>query len=146
MVNFKEIPRKALEALGAFTKEQLAERERRLSSPVLQASLERTKDLLADDFKSVASRGLEAVYRFSLGAPLSSIWEGTKEFGRVVAHNFSTKNPKNKKSYKNVPAAMIKELLVQYGKGVINTTQCAGNLSKALARTTVLAGRYLIGK
>lgn len=146
MVKFSEIPKKALDAVGAFTKEQLEARERRLKNPAIQASLERTKDLLVDDIKSAASRGVEAMYRFSLGAPLSSMWEGTKELGDVVAHNFSVKNPKHKKSYLNVPRAMVTELLNQYGKGVINTTQLAGNLSKALARTSVLAGRYLIGK
>lgn len=146
MVKFTEIPKKVVDAVGAFTNEQLAERARRLASPVLQASLERTKDLLKDDFKSVAARGLEAVYRFTLGAPLNSLWEGTKESWHVLTHNFSVKNPKQKKSYGNVPAAMIVELLKQYGTGVINTTQCARNLSKALARTTVLASRYLIGK
>lgn len=146
MVKFSEIPKKTLDAVGAFTKEQLEARERRLSNPALQASLERTKDLLVDDIKSAAARGLEAMYRFSLGAPLNSLWEGTKELGSVLAHNFSVKNPKRKKSYSSVPATMVTELLNQYGKGAINSIQFAGNLSKALSRATVLGGRYLIGK
>lgn len=146
MVKFSEIPKKVIDAVGAFTQEQLEARERRLSSPALQRSLEQTADLLKDDLKSAGARGLEAAYRFTFGAPLSSMWAGTKELGSVIAHNFSVKKSKQKKSYFNVPAAMITELLNQYGKGIINTTQLAGNLSKALARTTVLAGRYLIGK
>lgn len=146
MVKFTEIPKKVVDAVGAFTNEQLAERARRLSNPALQASLERTKDLVADDLKNAAIRGVEAVYRVTLGAPLMSLWAGTKEFGHVLANNFSARKARQKKSYGQVPAAMVKELLKQYGLGAINTTQFAGNLSKALARTTVLAGRYLIGK
>ena len=97
MVNFKEIPKRTIEAVVRFTNEQRAERARRLSDPTLQASLERTTNLLFDDLKHAGSRAVEAVYRVTLGAPLSSIWEGTKEFGRVIAHNFSVRNPKRKK-------------------------------------------------
>ena len=119
MVKFREIPKKVLDAAVVFTKEQLHQREGRLANPTLQASLERTKNLLADDFKNAAARGLESVYRFTLGAPISSLWEGTKEFGHVLAHNFSVKEAKQKKSYLNVPSTMITELLQQYGKGLL---------------------------
>lgn len=146
MVKFSEIPKKTLEAVSAFTKEQIEARERRLTNPALQASLEQTKDLLVDDIKSAAVSGCEALYRFTLGAGFNSLWEGTKEFGTVVAHNFSVKKASQKKSYSNVPAAIVTEILKQYGKGAINSIQFAGNLSKALGRATVLGGRYLIGK
>lgn len=146
MVQFREIPKKILDTVGVFTKEQLSARERRLASPAVQASFERTKNLLKDDFKNAASSGLEAIYRFVLVAPTSSAWEGTKELGRVVAHNFSVKKAKQKKSYTNVPAVMVTEFLSQWGKGSISTIQCAGNLSKMLGRSIVLGGRYLIGK
>ncbi len=146
MVKFSEIPKKAIEAVGLFTKEQLANREKRLADPALQAKLEQTKDLLKEDIKNAAARGVESLYRFTLAAPLSSIWEGTKELGDVLSHNFSVKKTQHKKSYSDVPAAMVAEFLKQWGKGLINTTQVAGNLSKALGRSAVLGGRYLIGK
>ena len=146
VMKFSEIPQKAMEAAGKFTQEQLDNRRKRLSDPTLQASLERTKDLIKDDIKNVCGNGLSAMWRFSLGAPLSSMWEGTKEFGSVVSHNFSTKNPKKKRSYTEVPAAMVAELFTQYGKGAIDVTKLVGNLSIALGRTTVLGGRYIVGK
>lgn len=142
MVKFNEIPKEIVR----FTQEQLRERERRLASPSIKASLERTQDLLKDDIKNSCTNGLEALYRFAIAAPCSSLWEGTKEFGSVLSHNMSTKNPKKKKHYSEVPAAMITEFLAQWGKGVISTAKLAGNLSVALGRTTVLLGRYTIGR
>lgn len=41
---------------------------------------------------------------------------------------------------------MIKELLAQYGKGVIDITKLVGNISIALSRATVLGARYTLGK
>lgn len=142
MVKFNEIPKE----VGRFTREQLDARERRLSDPALQAELERTKNLLKGDIKSACTHGLEALYRFTLAAPLSSLWEGTKEAGSIMARNMSVKNPKNKRSYSDVPATMITEFLSQYAKGVLSTAKLVGNLSLALGRGTVLGGRYTIGK
>jgi hypothetical protein len=135
-----------LEALGKFTEKKLREREARLSDPRLQASLETMKDLIGDDVKRACGNGFTAACRLSLGAPLSSLWEATKELGSVVGHNFSEKDPKKKRSYAEVPAAAIKELFVQYGKGGVDAAKFAGNLSLALTRATVLGGRYLVGK
>lgn len=142
MVKFNEIPRE----VAKFTQEQLRERERRLASPAIKASIERTQTLLKDDIKSSCANGVEALYRFAIAAPCSSLWEGTKEFGSVLSHNMSTKNLKKKKRYSEVPAAMVTEFLTQWGKGAISTAKLAGNLSVALGRATVLAGRYTIGR
>jgi hypothetical protein len=142
MVKFNEIPRE----VAKFTQEQLRERERRLASPAIKASIERTQTLLKDDIKSSCVNGVEALYRFAIAAPCSSLWEGTKEFGNVLSHNMSTKNHKKKKNYSEVPAAMVTEFLTQWGKGAISTAKLAGNLSVALGRATVLAGRYTIGR
>lgn len=142
MVNFKEIPREVVR----FTQEQLRERERRLSSPAIKASIERTQALLKEDVKNSCVNGIEALYRFAIAAPCSSLWEGTKEFGGVILHNASTRNPKKKKRYSEVPATMVTEFLIQWGKGLISTTKLAGSLSIALSRATVLAGRYTIGR
>ncbi len=141
-MKFSEIPK----ALGRFTKEQMDERERRLSSPALKADLERIKSLLKEDLKRTCLNGLSASWRFTLGGPLSSLWAGTKELGSVAARNFSVKNPKNKRSYSAVPATMVAELLMQYGKGTLDITKLVGNLSLALGRASVLGGRYIIGK
>src|SRR3989344_2316076 len=103
-MSLMEKMRDAKEAVGRFTQEQIDARERRLSDPVLQMELERIKSLLKDDVKKVCKNGLSATWRFTLGAPLSVLWEGTKEFGSVVGRNFSVKNPKNKRSYSEVPA------------------------------------------
>ncbi len=142
MVKFNEIPRE----VAKFTQEQLRERERRLASPAIKASIERTQTLLKDDIKNSCVNGVEALHRFAIAAPCSSLWEGTKEFGNVLSHNMSTKNPKKKKHYSEVPAAMVTEFLTQWGKGAISTAKLAGNLSVALGRATVLAGRYTIGR
>lgn len=141
-MKFSEIPKE----IAKFTQEQLAERQKRLSDPILQAQLDRTKTLLLNDFKSACGNGLEACYRFAIAGPVSSLWEGTKELGGVVAHNMSVKKEKNKKSYSQVPAAMIVELLSQWGKGGVSTAKMVGNLSLTLGRGTVLGSRYLIGK
>jgi hypothetical protein len=141
-MKFKEIP----QAIERFAQDQMAAREARLRDPARIASLDRTKQLVGEGFKRACGNGLDAAWKFTLGAPLMSIVEGTKEFGSVVAHNFATKNPKKKRSYQEVPATMIKELLTQYGKGLISTTKLVGNLSIALSRATVLGTRYLIGK
>ncbi len=104
------------------------------------------KILLKDDIKNACAHGFDALCKVFLAAPLSSLWEGTKELGGVVAHNLSTKNPKKKKSYSNVPAAMVTEFLAQWGKGTVSAAKMAGNLSLALGGATVLGGRYTIGK
>lgn len=145
-MSLMESIKKSPEAVGRFTQEQMEARRLRLEDPNLKASLERTKDLLKEDMKSVCKNGLTAAWRFTLGAPLSALWEGTKEFGSVVSRNFAVKNPKNKRSYGDVPAAMVAELFTQYGKGIIDITKLTGNLGIALGRTTVLGGRYLVGK
>jgi hypothetical protein len=72
--------------------------------------------------------------------------KGVTEPFSVLSHNMSVKNPKRKRSYSDVPAAMLTELLSQWGKGVISTTKLVGNLGLALGRATVLGGRYTIGK
>ena len=139
-MKFSEIPK----AVGRFTQEQLAERERRLSDPRLQAQLEATKQLLIDDIKAVCGHGVEAGYRFMVAGPFGALWKGMSEPFSVIAHNFSVK--KNKRSYADVPAAMVTELLAQWGKGAVSTTKMVGNLSLALGRGAVLGARHTIGK
>lgn len=141
-MKFSEVPK----AVGRFTQERLRERERRLSDPRLQAQLEATKLLLISDIKKACSHGVEAGYRFLVAGPLSSVWKGVTEPFSVLSHNMSVKNPKRKRSYSDVPAAMVTELLSQWGKGVISTTKMIGNLSLALGRGTVLGARHTIGK
>jgi hypothetical protein len=145
-MKFSEMPKAALESVGRFTQEQLAARERRLSDPALQTNLERMKTLTGEDFKRACGNGFTAACRLTVGAPLSALWEGMREFGSVVGHNFSESDPKKKRSYSEIPAAALKELFVQYGKGAIDAGKMAGNLSLALTRSSVLGTRYLIGK
>ena len=149
MVKFNEIPKamgQGMEAVGRFTQEQLAFREIRLQDQDLVAKLEQTKTLLKGDIKNACAHGAEAVYRIALAGPLGVLWNGTKEFGSIAAHNFSTQDKKKKKSYFTVPAAMTTELLSQWGKGAISTAKLAGNLSVALGRASILGGRYIVGK
>lgn len=141
-MKFNEI----LKVVGRFTQEQRRERERRLSDPRLQAQLEATKQLLISDIKTACSHGVEAGYRFLVAGPLSSVWKGVTEPLSVLSHNMSVKNPKQKRSYSDVPAAMVTELLSQWGKGAISTTKMIGNLSLALGRGTVLGARHTLGK
>ncbi len=145
-MKFSEIPKKAIEATGRFTQEQLRERERRLADPRLQAQLEATKRLLVADIKTACSHGVEAGYQFLVKGPLSSMLKGVTEPFSVLSHNMSVKNPKKKRSYSDVPAAMVTELLSQWGKGAVSTTKMICNLSLALGRATVLGGRYTVGK
>lgn len=145
-MKFSEIPQKTIEAVGKFSQEQLEARRLRLQDPSLQVSLENTKNLLKEDIQSVCKNGVQAVWKFTLGAPLSALWEGTKEFGSVVGANFSTKDSKKKRSYGDIPAVMLAELFTQYGKGVMDITKLTANLGVALGRTTILGGRYLVGK
>lgn len=141
-MKLNEIP----QAIERFTQDQLAARERRLADPALQRQLERTKQLLVQDLKNVCGNGLMAGWRFTLGAPLSAGWEGLKETGSVLSHNFATKNPKKKRSYMEVPSAAIAELITQYAKGAIDIAKLVGNLSILLGRGSVLAARHTIGK
>ncbi len=141
-MKFNEIPK----SVGRFTQEQLDARQQRLSDPMLQTTLEQTRDLLGNDIKKACLNGLDATWKFTLGAPLNSILEGGKTFGSVVGHNFSVKNKEEKRKYTEVPAAMISELLTQYGKGLIDITKLVGNLGVALGRGVVLGTRYTIGK
>ena len=145
-MKFKEIPGKVMESISNFTQKQAEARKRRLESPELQASLERMTTLFKNDIKNASGEGLAALWRLTLGAPLSALWEGTKELGGVISHNWSVKNPKNKISYGEVPAVAITELLTQYGKGTLNITKLVGHLGLALGRGSLLGGRYLIGK
>ncbi len=142
MVKFNEIGREIVK----FTQEQLRNREARLATPSVKASIDRTQTLLKDDIKNSCVHAVEALYRFTFGAPLLALWEGMKEFGHVTSHNMSTKNPKYKKKYSEIPASMISELIVQYGKGTMSTTKFLGNVGLALGRATVLVSRYTIGK
>lgn len=141
-MKFNEIP----QVVRSFTQEKLEAREERLSDPALQQKFEQMKMLLKDDVKRGCANALTAAMRITVGAPLSALLEGTKEFGSVVGHNFSVKDSKDKRSYKEVPAAVMAELLTQYGKGVIDIARLVRDLSTALGRATVLGGRYIIGK
>jgi len=141
-MKFSEIPK----SVGRFTQEQLTAREMRLSDPQLQAKLEATKQLLIEDIKAVCAHGVDAGYRFILAGPLGSLWKGVSEPFSVLAHNMSVKKEINKRSYSTVPAAMVTELLVQWGKGTLSATKMVGNLGLALGRSTVLGARHTIGK
>lgn len=141
-MKFDEMQRK----VEKFTQDQLHARERRLTDPHLKMSLERTKVLLGEDLKRACGNAVDATWKLTLGAPLKALIEGGKEFGSVVGHNFSVKNPRRKRSYNEVPATMVKELMLQYVKGGIDVAKLAGNLSLALSRATVLGTRYTIGK
>lgn len=129
-----------------FSKEQMEARENRLQDPDRVASLERTKHLLKEDVHNACKYGLMVLWRFSLGAPLSALSEGAKEFGGTLSHNMSVKDKKDKKSYSDIPATLVIEALAQYGKGSVDILKMTGSLGVALGRVTVLGGRYLIGK
>lgn len=142
--------KKVFEATGNFTNEQMDNRKRRLEDPILQAKLEQMKTNIKGDIKKACSHGLEALYRFTLTAPAKAVWEGGKEFVNVIEHNFDDKKIKRaggkKKSYFDIPGAMITEFANQYGKGTMSATKLVGNLCLALGRTTALGSRYTIGK
>jgi len=144
MVKFHEIPGKAIEAVGRYSQEQLEARRLRLESPVLKRRLEQTVNLVGEDIRNVGRSAASAAWKMTLGAPISSIIEGTKTLGSVIGHNWSTK--KKKRGYTEVPTAMVEELLSKYASGAWDIVKVAGHLSKALTRTTVLGARYLIGK
>ena len=141
-MKFGEIPHEAMR----FVREKMRERNERLSDPELRAELERTLELLKEDFIIACGNALSASWRFTLGAPLTALSESAKEFGSVISHNFATRNEKDKHSYEKVPSTFVAELLIQYGKGAIDVTKLVANLSVAAGRATVLGGRYLIGK
>lgn len=51
-----------------------------------------------------------------------------------------------KMSYAQVPAAMVKALLTEWGRGALSTAKFVVNLSKALGKNTVLATRLTLGR
>ena len=99
MVKFNEIGRE----IARFTQEQLRNRETRLANPAIKASIDRTQALLKGDIKNSCAHAVEALCRFTFGAPSLALWEGMKEFGHITSHNMSTKNPKHKKSIQRSP-------------------------------------------
>jgi hypothetical protein len=145
-MKFSDIPKTAVEAIGRYTAEKARKRRERLDDLGLQRQLEQMETLLKEDIKNACAHGFDAVCKVLITAPLSSFWEGTKELRSVISHNLSTKNPKKKKSYSDVPAAIITEFATQWAKGTISAAKMVGNLSLALGRATVLGGRYTIGK
>lgn len=84
--------------MNHFAQEQLLKREQRLQSPELQMKLERTRQLLSEDFGRICKNLLDGSWRITLGAPLSSLWEGTKELGDIVGHNFQLKIKKKREA------------------------------------------------
>ena len=135
---------KMFETVNRFTQEQLEARRKRLEDPVLEAQLENMKVELKADIHRAATTGLDALYRFALSGPLSALFGGIKTLGQVATYNLS--HEKKKRSWSEIPANMVTELLAEYSKGAISATKFAGNMSLALGRTTALGARYMVGK
>lgn len=145
-MKFKEMPGKAMEAVGNFTEAQLEARRQRIASPEFQASIDATRNLMKENLRDAGKHALLSVFNFAIATPVLTAWGLVKGPWDTLTHNMATKNPAEKDSYiASLFTGPLKGFFSGLGSGTEHSYEAIKNLSAAAGRKTVIGARHIVG-